>query len=302
MTTFTAEGSGFSFSVFAPPQPVAPEVYRSAEGIGYPSCSRALAKIPPNTNDANGYYETIGVEPWADEKTIKSAIRKLLAKFHPDGVAPDRDMFERIKEIASVLLNPITRANYNSIAQGRKLIDSQVMREMEERGIGEDDPGIDRFDRTAEDMDGKDVDKRGNRKRMMMYDYLAVDHNELDLINANEWYGYFLQVAPMFQYEGIIAVLMHDGKSSAFKKMGSIMLVPRSWEPNIGRAFDMFYRHIGWPKLKPRHAEQPFTVSHSTYSPGRYTGTGINGGGGLLLSPATSSAFRTDMSDPSDSV
>lgn len=301
---FTTEGQGFSFSIFAPPPQAVPSVYRSQEGIGYPSCSRALARIPPNINDANDYYKTIGVDPWADEKTIKSAIRKHMANYHPDRDDSDateeekvarRSFFERLKEIATVLLNPILRANYNSIPQGRKLIDSAVLKDMEDRGIGEDDPGVQKFARMPEDMDGKETDAKGKRKKAKMWDYLATDHNEMDLVNANEWYGYLLDIAPMFQYDGVIKVLLHDGRVSAFKKQGSIMLIPREWEPNAGSALLMFAEHVGWPKLAPRYAEQPFSVRNTSYA--GWTGTGLNGGGGLLLSPNVSIA--TQMSaDP----
>jgi curved DNA-binding protein CbpA len=295
--SFTSDGSGgFNFSIFAPPPP-ADALYRSEQspdkGIGYPSCSRALARIPPNHNDANGYYELLGVKPWSPIAEIKSAIRRLLAKYHPDGAEPDLKMFMRIKEIASCLLNPIHKANYDSIPQGRKLIDSEVQAQMAEAGIEPEDPGIQQFARSPEDMGMKPDDPNAKPKQRELYwDYLATDHADLDLINAQEWYAYLLELTPIFRYDATIKVLMHDGKSSAFKKQGGIMLIPRVWEPSAALAFHMLVRHLGWPDAtKPRYpiaeaVEPVFTVSYGSWS-----GTGINGGGGLLA------VNHTDVTD-----
>lgn len=282
-SSFTSDGTGgFTFSVFAPPPPV-PEMYRSEEGTGYPSCSRALAKIPPNFNDANGYYALLGVEPWSPMPEIKRALRKKLALHHPDGPEPDLKLFMRFKEIATVLTNPIHKANYDSIPRGRKLIDSVVLEQMEEQGIQADSPGVQQFAASPEDMGTDSNTGRKVKPKERYWDYLATEHNELDLINAQEWYAYLLEVAPIFRFEATIKILLHDGRSSAFKKMGSIMLIPRGWEPSVLLAFAMMERHLGLPDYtKPRYnhgeeQEPAFTVTRP-----RWSGTGLNGGGGLL--------------------
>jgi len=289
-----ASGGGFTFSIFQQPTPPPPQVYRSNEGVGYPSCSRALMKIPPNRNDANGYYKTLGLDPSATLAEIKKAGRRLLRENHPDTEPEDcteeqraarRKIFDRIKEILSVLTDPIHKMNYDSIQQGRKLIDSEVLAEMEEQGIAHNDPGIEKFANAPDgDPDHKGPNRKERRRRAKdkMWDYLATDHNEMDLVNVQEWYAYLLKVAPMVRFEGVIKVLMHDGKSSAFKPMGGILLVPRRWEPSLGLAMHMMLRHIGWPDTsKPR-----YPVPHLDPSPrfGPFFGTGVNGGGGLLIS------------------
>ena len=62
------------------------------------------------------YYRILGVDRQADEKTIKSAYRKLARKYHPD-VAKAKDAGERFKEIAEayeVLSDPEKRQRYDT--------------------------------------------------------------------------------------------------------------------------------------------------------------------------------------------
>lgn len=273
------------WNIFDAVRPPEPSVYRSHENGAmalYPSCNRALAKIPRNTNDANGYYKLIGVEPWAEMGEIKRALRKKLAHHHPDGPEPDVALFMRFKEIHTVLTNPVHKANYDSIPPGRKLIDSEIQQQMEDAGIAHDSPGIDKFATTPEDMGRDSKTGRKVEPTERYWDYLATDHNELDLINAQEWYAYLLAIAPLFRYDGIIKVLMHDGKASALKKQGSIMLIPRVWEPSSALAFHMFVKHIGWPDTsKPLHpveepAEPAFTVTYTYQGSGGFSSTGTS--------------------------
>src|SRR3989442_2471940 len=63
------------------------------------------------------YYRTLGVEKNADEKTIKSAYRRLARKYHPD-VAKTKDAGERFKEIGEayeVLSDPQKRQRYDTL-------------------------------------------------------------------------------------------------------------------------------------------------------------------------------------------
>jgi molecular chaperone DnaJ len=62
------------------------------------------------------YYEVLGIQKDADQKTIKDSFRKLALKYHPDrNKEPDAE--ERFKEIAeayAVLSDPKKRAGYDS--------------------------------------------------------------------------------------------------------------------------------------------------------------------------------------------
>ena len=63
------------------------------------------------------YYRILGVERSADEKTIKSAYRKLARKYHPD-VAKGKDDGQRFREITEayeVLSDPEKRRRYDTL-------------------------------------------------------------------------------------------------------------------------------------------------------------------------------------------
>ena len=63
------------------------------------------------------YYATMGVEPNADLKTIKTAYRRLARKYHPD-VSTEDDAESKFKELAEayeVLKDDERRAEYDQI-------------------------------------------------------------------------------------------------------------------------------------------------------------------------------------------
>ncbi|MBQ3338585.1 MAG: DnaJ domain-containing protein, partial [Atopobiaceae bacterium] len=61
------------------------------------------------------FYEVLGVERDADQKTIKRAFLKLARKLHPDvNDAPDaEEKFKEVNEAYSVLSDERKRANYD---------------------------------------------------------------------------------------------------------------------------------------------------------------------------------------------
>ena len=67
--------------------------------------------------DFKDYYRILGVDRKADDKTIKSAYRRLARKHHPD-VAKGKDAADRFKEISEayeVLSDPEKRRRYDSL-------------------------------------------------------------------------------------------------------------------------------------------------------------------------------------------
>src|SRR5215472_7528969 len=67
--------------------------------------------------DFKDYYKILGVDRKADDKTIKSAYRRLARKHHPD-VAKGKDSADRFKEINEayeVLSDPEKRRRYDSL-------------------------------------------------------------------------------------------------------------------------------------------------------------------------------------------
>src|SRR5207249_12221750 len=67
--------------------------------------------------DFKDYYRILGVDRKADDKTIKSAYRRLARKHHPDVAkgkdAPDR--FREINEVHEVLSDPEKRWRYDTL-------------------------------------------------------------------------------------------------------------------------------------------------------------------------------------------
>lgn len=68
------------------------------------------------------YYAVLGVEPTADDKTIKTAYRKQARLYHPD-VSKHPDAENKFKEVAEayeVLHKPEKRAEYDELCEARR--------------------------------------------------------------------------------------------------------------------------------------------------------------------------------------
>jgi molecular chaperone DnaJ/curved DNA-binding protein len=61
------------------------------------------------------YYRILGVDRGADEKTIKSAYRKLARKYHPDVNKGQDARFKEINEAYEVLSDPEKRRRYDTL-------------------------------------------------------------------------------------------------------------------------------------------------------------------------------------------
>src|ERR687888_1888843 len=61
------------------------------------------------------YYGILGVDRKADDKTIKSAYRKLARKYHPDVNKGQDARFKEINEAYEVLSDPEKRRRYDSL-------------------------------------------------------------------------------------------------------------------------------------------------------------------------------------------
>ena len=61
------------------------------------------------------YYKILGVDRKADDKTIKSAYRKLARKYHPDVNKGKDDKFKEISEAYEVLSDPEKRRRYDTL-------------------------------------------------------------------------------------------------------------------------------------------------------------------------------------------
>src|SRR6266850_4607998 len=61
------------------------------------------------------YYRILGVDQGADDKTIKSAYRKLARKYHPDVNKGQDARFKEISEAYEVLSDPEKRRRYDTL-------------------------------------------------------------------------------------------------------------------------------------------------------------------------------------------
>jgi curved DNA-binding protein len=64
------------------------------------------------------YYQTLGVPPDADEKTIRQAFRKLARQYHPDVNPGDKaaeEQFKAMNEAYQVLSDPEQRKKYDAL-------------------------------------------------------------------------------------------------------------------------------------------------------------------------------------------
>mgnify|MGYP000849636869 FL=1 len=204
------------------------EFYSSKEsdypGVGYPSCSRVLARAARNTNDPNGYYEELGLYPWATDDEIRTALRTMFKRYHPDGTSPDEGKFMRFKEIGEVLLNPVNKKRYEATKSGELFIDSEIRQVIALEGIS--------LDEVATPFDDEEED------REIFFDYFAADHMPWDMLQAQHWYEYLVAVAPMVGYTKTIRVMLHDGKPDWLDRAG-ILMIPRGWKPNSANAFGL---------------------------------------------------------------
>lgn len=205
----------------------------SRPGDGFPSCETALCRLPGNRNDPAGYYAEIGVPPWATPAEIRTRVRKLYQRYHPDtGAQPDPDRLTRVKLIAEVLLDPEQRDRYNHTPPGKRLMDALYRSELlDVLNLAEIGP---------EELQNllRPVGPPPPR-RSWSYDYLAVDPGPWDGVLSRRWYACLLHVAPVVGYRRRIKVLLHDGPAF-FHADTAVMAIPRAWTPSTGLAFALF--------------------------------------------------------------
>src|SRR6201997_4730045 len=67
------------------------------------------------TVEFKDYYRILGVDRAADDKTIKSAYRKLARKYHPDVTKGQDARFKEINEAYEVLSDPEKRRRYDTL-------------------------------------------------------------------------------------------------------------------------------------------------------------------------------------------
>lgn len=104
-------------------------------------------------------YEILEVGKKADDKTIKSAYRRLSAIHHPDKEGGDAEMFQKIKDAYEVLKDKTRRRRYDRTgsAEASVVTDELIERQIESTLSDILDQRIDRDYLVEADLEYKDV-------------------------------------------------------------------------------------------------------------------------------------------------
>lgn len=194
-------------------------------GVGYPSCSRALARVPRNTADPNGYYYELGLYPWSSDAEIKSALRSAFRRYHPDGSSPDEARFLRVQEISDALTDPAMKYKYDHTPDDELFVDSEVRAVMDEVGIPKS--ALSPF--AVEELPGE-----------IFFDYFSDGVEPFDCLKSQYWYYNFVAIAPIFHYTRAIRVKLCDGTIPLWYPLSGMMVIPRDFEPSTTLAFALF--------------------------------------------------------------
>ena len=99
-----------------PPQPGTPEFARNYRMtylfvvLGYLVYTFYDAATTVELN----YYQILGVEPAADESTLKEAFRQFARRYHPDRVGPQGEaVFIQVRDAYEALKSPVKRFAYD---------------------------------------------------------------------------------------------------------------------------------------------------------------------------------------------
>lgn len=212
---------------------------RAAPGIGFPSLSRSLVRVVPNTRDPHDYYAELGVDPAAPTSVIRAAVRRLFVALHPDtGEHPDPERLQRVKLISDVLLDDRKRIKYDQTPEGERVMDEVYRSELINSGLLD---GLSEK-RIRETLKPSSKKNEGNTFR---FDYFSIGHKTTDALKAQQWYHHLLVRASSTSFRGRLRLLLWDGDRSAWDGNQEILMVPRRWEPSAFAAETLLTKVIG---------------------------------------------------------
>jgi hypothetical protein len=83
-------------------------------------CGSEAATVTSRISDLGGAdpYAVLGVHPTADNDTIVAAYRRLIRQAHPDLPTGDEERAKLLHLARDILLNPISRSEYDRLAAG----------------------------------------------------------------------------------------------------------------------------------------------------------------------------------------
>jgi len=177
---------------------------------------------PKNHNDANGYYELFGVNPWADKEQIKEAYRRLVRDSHPD-VGGDPDLFRLHNQIFKVLMDDLERAIYDSTPEDGSIYLGGVEVENVLRTM----PKVE----WETFLDSKKIKKTGG------YSYFGYKKNSR---LAQKWYSVLIPVYQVIGMPGTVRLSLEEVERPEWRKYPKqepLLVIPIEIEPNYFTAF-----------------------------------------------------------------
>lgn len=233
-----------------PPKPFYDSRDSGGRGIGFPSCSQELTCLPLNINDPAGYYAELDVVPWATMSEIKTALRKMQIRYHPDtGNPPDPVKLERVTLIGKVLLDPDWRWKYNNTPPGMRLMDALAVAEMSKM------PEI--YDLDEEQLKEAFRPQKAPRRGQVThqpgarYDFFAIGLRNGDWMLANQWYHHLIATAPRTGYRTVIKVCLCDYDDPSYDASELMFNIPRRWSPSDATAYALFTQVAGVSLVTP---------------------------------------------------
>lgn len=160
-------------------------------GRGWLSAETALVKFV-NTNDANGYYRTLGLSPDATREEIRAAYYKLVWGLHPDRGGDEED-FRFVVEIANVLLNPQKKMKYDAVEEGSVYLGVMELEELARFGLLHD------------------RDEVPNDGVLKQYWACLTDFGDVPDEDVETWIKLCCQVSPAAGYRGRVRVAVLEG-------------------------------------------------------------------------------------------
>lgn len=190
-------------------------------GTGFPSLSRELAVIPPNTRDPNGYYAMLGLPPNASVAEVRKAYRLRAARHHPDGPDPDPEEFASIASAHAVLSDPMDRAAYHAVPEGYVWMDQQV----------------------RESIDGPLPDPMEATARPDL-DYLRRGVGTDDDGEARRWYAWLIPTLRLAGYQAPVRLCLDD-EAFGYDAGLRVFTVPRTTLTDWPTSRDQFNSLLG---------------------------------------------------------
>lgn len=173
-----------------------------------------------NTNDANGYYKALGLSPGATREEIKAAYYKLAYKLHPDR-NPDNEeaegLFKFVAQVASVLLNPQSKVDYDSVGSDSLYLGDMEREELARSGLF------------------RSVSEKPVRRGYVQHWACATSSGFSPGQDTDAWVNFCREVSPAVGYRGRVRVaVLETGQHAGVATAGpdSFLVFQKGVEPN----------------------------------------------------------------------